>query len=116
MFRVAVLASGYKDNLSNDVVCQCLVDGFRAGWRKDPLSLQITSCPVGDGGLGTAQALAAPLELKEQSRLMLGPLLENKLVRYYFNTSNRVAMFDSAEIVGLHCLRFNQRNPLITSS
>lgn len=77
---------------------------------------EIHSLPMGDGGEGTARALAAHFGAVELTAPTRNPMRQPMMASYYYDADTRTAVIDSAAASGLPLVPVELRNPFHLSS
>ena len=80
--------------------------------------VEVDRCPLGDGGEGTLEVLAADRRLRLESRSVIGPRRDRPRIdaRFGISTDRRLAVVELAEAAGLHLLAVKDRNPRWTGT
>lgn len=108
--RILVAADSFKDALPAETVCAAIGRGLtRAGH-------QVRTLPLGDGGEGTARALALNTGGRLCEATVHDPLGRPVQASYGLSGDGRQAFIEMASASGLERLRPHERNPLHTST
>jgi glycerate kinase len=110
--HILIAADSFKDALSAPAVCAALARGIQSA-RKDAL---LDLCPLADGGEGTADVLAAALQLRPVDMDACDPLRRPLRATYFLSPDHRVAFVEMARSAGLQLLPQHERNPLKTTT
>ncbi len=110
MKKILIAPDSFKGSLSAYEICEILKDEFLAHDSK----LEIESCPMADGGEGSAEILADYLSLQKVYCDTVDPLGREMTSVYY--ASNDAAYIELASASGLVLLDQPDRNPLQTST
>ncbi len=98
--RILVAPDKFKDALDAAGVAAALAAGVR-----DALpDAEVIACPLGDGGEGTGQVLAAALRATPHMETVLDPLGRPRLARWWLCPDGRTAIVEMAEASGLAML------------
>lgn len=109
---ILIAPDKFKDALDAAGVAAALTAGVR-----DALpDADISTCPLGDGGEGTGQVLAAALGAEEHHAAVLDPLGHPRSARWWRVPAERLAIVEMAEASGLALLTTEQRDALRTTS
>jgi len=115
--RIVIATDKFKGCLSAAEVASAMATGLRRGGRL----VEVDLCPMADGGEGTVAALVAATNGKLLSHRVTGPLPDT-LVDAAFgllgSSANGppTAVVEMAAASGLHLLRPEQRNPMLTTT
>lgn len=112
MKKIVVATDSFKGSLSS----QDAGTAVAAGVLRAMPGAQVQVIAVGDGGEGTADALAEALGTSPVSCCAHGPLMEVCEVAYAVSSDGRTAVLEIAAAAGLTLIPAWRRNPLYTSS
>lgn len=104
--KILIAPDSFKECLPAKEVAEVIAEGF----RQSLLDVETVTCPVGDGGEGTVDAISYSLGLKEAFTLVTGPFGEPVVMRYVEKDS--LALFEVADLIGLVKIPVDQRRPL----
>lgn len=104
--KVLIAPDSFKESLPAKDVAEIIAEGL----RQSLLDVEPLTCPVGDGGEGTVDAISYSLGLKETFTLVTGPFGEPVEMRYMEKDS--LALFEVADLIGLGKIPIDQRRPL----
>ena len=104
--KVLIAPDSFKESLPAKDVAEIIAEGL----RQSLLDVEPVTCPVGDGGEGTVDAISYSLGLKETFTLVTGPFGEPVEMRYMEKDS--LALFEVADLIGLAKIPVDQRRPL----
>lgn len=111
--RVVLAFDSFKGSLNATEAC----DAVRAGLESVCPDLEIISCPMADGGEGTARLLMDALGGRWIPVQVTGPLFSMSVdAGFVWIESSRLAVVEMASACGLPLLDEDQRNPLETST
>jgi glycerate kinase len=110
--RVLIAPDKFKDAIDAPMAAAAMRDGVLDA-RPDA---EVDVCPLGDGGEGTGQLLAATLQLEERCTTVLDPLGRKRTARWWWRGDDAHAVIEMAEASGLSLLTQAERDPLRTSS
>jgi glycerate kinase len=117
--RILVAPDSFKGTLTAaeaaEAIAAGLFDGYRAARLPEP---EVDSCPMADGGEGTAEVLLGALGGEWVPRRVSGPLpgMEVEAGFALLQGPRPVAVVELAQASGLTLLRPDQRNPLRTTT
>jgi glycerate kinase len=106
---VLVAPDSFKGTFSAPEVTEAIAAGLRAAGR------EVDLCPVGDGGEGTAEALAGALELAPREATVSDPLGRPLRARFFLGAGG-LAVLDLATASGLSLVSGAERDPLAAST
>ncbi len=110
--NILVAADSFKDALNALEVCEAIELGIRAALPEAKIRL----CPLADGGEGTYEVLALPLNLHPVEILATDPLFRPITAPYGCSAGGEIAFVEMAKTAGLQLLAPEERNPLWTTS
>ncbi len=106
--RVVVVAPyKFKGTLTASEVADCIASEVK---RQFPVAL-VHSCPMADGGEGTAAILASRLNLERRSVDGHDALMRSVEIEFYLSQSGEICAVDSSAIVGLAKLSDTRLKP-----
>ena len=109
--KILIAPDSFKESLSALEVCHAIQSGFKQVFPDADYSL----LPMADGGEGTSEVLSYALGGHWQQVAIHDPLMQPITAKYLL-LENDTAVIEIAAACGLHLLKPNERNPLITSS
>lgn len=112
MLRVLIACDSFKDALSAKEVCLAIERGVAAA---SP-DIHTVVLPLGDGGEGTAEILAAHSGGSMVVAKVHDPLFREIEASYGFSANGKTAFIEVAAASGLQRLAPEERNPLRTST
>ena len=104
--KILIAPDSFKECLPAKEVAEVIAEGF----RQSLLDVEPVTCPVGDGGEGTVDAIQYSLGLEEANTLVTGPFGKPVEMRYVEKDS--LALFEVADLIGLGKIPVDQRRPL----
>lgn len=104
--KILIAPDSFKECLPAKEVAEVIAEGL----RQSLLDVEPITCPIGDGGEGTVDAISYSLALKETFTLVTGPFGEPVEMRYVEKDS--MALFEVADLIGLGKIPVDQRRPL----
>ena len=104
--KVLIAPDSFKESLPAKDVAEIIAEGL----RQSLLHVEPVTCPVGDGGEGTVDAISYSLGLKETFALVTGPF--GKPVEMRYVEKETMALFEVADLIGLGKIPVDQRHPL----
>ena len=104
--KVLIAPDSFKECLPAKEVAEVIAEGL----RQSLLDVEPITCPIGDGGEGTVDAISYSLGLKETFTLVTGPFGKPVEMRYVEKDS--LALFEVADLIGLGKIPVDQRRPL----
>lgn len=116
--RVLIAPDKFKHAVSALQACQAIASGVRSAAHNAQLDL----CPLGDGGEGTGEILAACIgpraapRYRAQRVTVDDPLGRAVQATWWWDKARRSAIVELAQASGLSLLRRRQRAPLRTST
>lgn len=110
--QVLIGSDAFKDAADAPTVCEAIGMGIR---RVLP-DVQLDTCPLADGGEGTARILTQQLGARWIPVPCYDPLGRPVMAGYGWLEHTRTAFLDMAEASGLQHLSARERNPMATSS
>ncbi|NCF39683.1 MAG: glycerate kinase, partial [Planctomycetia bacterium] len=98
--RILVATDSLKGTCSAIEAAMAIGDGIAARMP----GVEIDRCPLGDGGEGTLDVLAADQALRLESRSVTGPRRDRPVVdaRFGISEDRRLAVVELAEAAGLN--------------
>ncbi len=105
---VLVAPDSFKGTMSATTVAEAVAAGLRAAGR------DVDPCPIGDGGEGSAEALARALGLSAREATVSDPLGRPVSARFFLGDG--VAALDMAAASGLALLAEDERDPFAAST
>ena len=109
--NILIAPDSFKESLEAIDVCNAIKQGFSQVYPE----ANYTLLPLADGGEGTSSVLSYVLDGHWQQVQVHDPLMR-PITAKYFLTAEDIAVIEIAEACGLHLLKSDERNPLITSS
>lgn len=110
--RVLVAPDKLKGSLTAPGAAAAIAQGVRAAGP----SVEVTLCPVADGGEGTLDALLPALGGRLETTSVTGPLGSAVDARWGWVQQTRTAIIETAEAIGLHYVPAERRDPRRTTS
>lgn len=110
--KIVIATDSFKGSLSSRRAAGAMASGVLRVWP----DAEIDIVPVGDGGEGTAEALADAMGAGWVTCPVCGPLMETVTARYAFSAATKTAVMEMAEAAGLTLVAPERRNPLYTST
>ena len=104
--KILIAPDSFKECLPAKEVAEVIAEGL----RQSLLDVEPVTCPVGDGGEGTVDAIHYSLGLEEANALVTGPFGKPVEMRYVEKDS--LALFEVADLIGLRKIPVDQRRPL----
>lgn len=95
--KVICAPDSYKDCLSAARVAAAM----QAGIDRIPAKVDVSCCPIADGGEGTAEILAAATSARPQRVSVTGPLGDRTEACVYLHAGRSMAFMDMASAAGL---------------
>ncbi|MEL6559915.1 MAG: glycerate kinase [Bacteroidota bacterium] len=108
--KVVVIPDKFKGSLSSEEVC----DSIEKGILKVSPNANVVKHPIGDGGEGTLDILAASLQLHKRELTVKDPLF--RPINSYYYHADEVAYVELALSSGLPLLDQSDRNVMETST
>lgn len=109
--KVLLAFDSFKNCLSGGEICRIAAESI----RENAPECEIIPLPLGDGGEGTARAVAELCGGTEQTFPVRGPLFEMTSARWYQLPGNR-AVFEMASASGIELIAREQRDPLTATT
>ena len=112
--RILVAADSLKGTCTAIEAAAAIGDAIEARMP----GVEVDRCPLGDGGEGTLDVLAADRSLQLQSFSVIGPRRDRPAVdaRFGISPDRRLAVVELAEAAGLNLLSAEDRNPRWTGT
>ena len=108
--KIVVIPDKFKGSLSSEEVC----NSIEAGVLKVVPYAEVVKHPIGDGGEGTLDILAANVQLTKREMVVKDPLF--RPVNSYYYHSDEAAYVELALSSGLPLLDHSERNVMKTST
>lgn len=109
--KIVIASDSFKESMSASSVAAAIERGI----LKVDKNTEIIKVPLADGGEGTMEALVDSLDGTFITHMVTGPLGEKIQARYGLIEQD-TAVMDIAEVVGLHLIPKEKRNPLHTTT
>jgi glycerate kinase len=110
--KILVAPDSFKESLSSKEACQAIVKGI----IKILPNAEIVSIPLSDGGEGMIDSVISSGRGKLISITACDPLMRDIESKIGVLEDKETALIEVAAIIGLHLLKQEERNPMITSS
>jgi glycerate kinase len=110
--NIILAPDSYKGSLSSIQVGEAM----KRGLRKALPHAQLHIVPMADGGEGTLEALLYQIKGEKRAITAKGPLGEKRRTTLAICKEKKIAIIESALIIGLPLLSREERNPLETTS
>ncbi len=104
--KVLIAPDSFKECLPAKEVAEMIAEGL----RQSIIDVEPITCPIGDGGEGTVDAIRYSLDLMETFALVTGPF--GKPVEMRYVEKETMALFEVADLIGLGKIPVDQRHPL----
>ena len=104
--KILIAPDSFKECLPAKEIAEVIAEGL----RQSMISVEPITCPIGDGGEGTVDAISYSLDMKERFALVTGPFGKPVEMRYVEKDS--LALFEVADLIGLGKIPVDQRRPL----
>ncbi|OTG84254.1 glycerate kinase [Acinetobacter sp. ANC 5054] len=113
MTTFVLAPDSFKESMSAEQACAAMQRGIE---RVDPQAKCIL-VPMADGGEGTVDALVAACDGKKLEIEVTGPLSQQKVKTYIgLIDDGKTAVIEMAKANGIHLLRPEMRDPMLTST
>ncbi|OLF38146.1 MULTISPECIES: glycerate kinase [unclassified Psychrobacter] len=109
--KILIAPDSFKESLEALEVCRAIQSGFSQVFP----DADYTLLPMADGGEGTSAVLSYVLGGRWKNVVVNDPLMRPITAKYLL-LENKTAVIEIAHACGLHLLKTDERNPLITSS
>ncbi len=101
--------------MSASQVCDIISNAFIDKLGKE--NVEITTMPLSDGGEGIVEVLEKSINKNIiRKYAVVSDVFGNKIKAKYLIVDNKIAILEMANVVGLHLLNENQKNPMKTST
>ncbi|MCX8064721.1 MAG: glycerate kinase [Candidatus Hydrogenedentes bacterium] len=107
MRRILVLPDSFKESLDSVSVCNAIRDGVRKVFP----DFEIDTCPLSDGGEGFLESASHYLKLKKVRVEVTDLTGKLRKVCYGWCPDKKLAIIETAKIVGLHLVPKERRKP-----
>lgn len=104
--KILIAPDSFKECLPAKEVAEMIAEGL----RQSIIDVEPITCPIGDGGEGTVDAIRYSLDLMETFALVTGPF--GKPVEMRYVEKETMALFEVADLIGLGKIPVDQRHPL----
>ncbi len=104
--KILIAPDSFKECLPAKEVAEMIAEGL----RQSIIDVEPITCPIGDGGEGTVDAIRYSLDLMETFALVTGPF--GKPVEMRYVEKETMALFEVADLIGLGKIPVDQRRPL----
>ena len=104
--KILIAPDSFKECLPAKEVAEMIAEGL----RQSIIDVEPITCPIGDGGEGTVDAIRYSLDLMEIFALVTGPF--GKPVEMRYVEKETMALFEVADLIGLGKIPVDQRHPL----
>ena len=104
--KILIAPDSFKECLPAKEVAEVIAEGL----QQSIIDVEPITCPIGDGGEGTVDAIRYSLDLKETFALVTGPF--GKPVEMRYVEKETLALFEVADLIGLGKIPVDQRRPL----
>ncbi|MCM1110829.1 MAG: glycerate kinase [Clostridium sp.] len=109
---VVAACDSFKGSLTSEEANSAVVAAVAAVWPGTP----VRQIALGDGGEGTARALAAICSARPWLVRVCGPAGDEIESAIYLSPDSRLCIFDSASVCGLTLLDDSRRDPTLTTT
>ncbi|WP_350561031.1 glycerate kinase [Psychrobacter sp. CAL346-MNA-CIBAN-0220] len=109
--NILIAPDSFKESLEAIDVCHAIKSGFSEVFP----NADYTLLPMADGGEGTSAVLSYVLNGRWKEVTVYDPLMRLITAKYLL-LPDATAVIEIAEACGLHLLKLEERNPVITSS
>ena len=115
--RIVCAPDSFKGTISAADAAAAMAAGVTSAHSgHHAIAVDADQCPIGDGGEGSLQALAAAMQLELRSGRVLGPLASIVDAHYAVSRDGRLAVVELAQASGLTLLQPHQRDPMRATS
>ncbi|HOK09393.1 MAG TPA: glycerate kinase [Candidatus Hydrogenedens sp.] len=105
--KVLVAPDSFKESLNTTEVAKYIVKG----WKKAYPTSQLITCPISDGGEGFLDAVSMSLNMQYLSTTVADLTGKKRKIRYGWLPKQKVAIIETASVVGLHLVPPENRTP-----
>ncbi len=112
VMTIALAPDSFKGALTAAEVVEAMAEGLREALP----DVIIRRIPMADGGEGTLDAWAAATQATLLRRRVSDPLGRPRMARLAWNATTQTALIETATVAGLELLRYEERNPLVTTT
>lgn len=110
--KVVICPDSFKESATALEASQAVQKGFQRVFVDASFEL----IPLADGGEGTSEVLTKSLNGKFMEVSVSDPLNNKRNAKYGFINDQKLGIIEVAEAIGLHLIKPEQRNPMITTS
>lgn len=104
------------DSFKESLTAKEVADAMEVGIKKIFKDAECVKVPMADGGEGTVQSLVDATDGKIYEVLVTGPLGNKVNAKYGILGDGQTAVIEMAEASGIHYVKKEDRNPLITTT
>ncbi|MFR1849873.1 MAG: glycerate kinase [Clostridium sp.] len=104
------------DSFKESLTAKEVADAMEVGIKKIFKDAECVKVPMADGGEGTVQALVDATDGKIYEVVVTGPLGNKVNAKYGILGDGQTAVIEMAEASGIHYVKKEDRNPLITTT
>ena len=104
------------DSFKESLTAKEVVDAMEVGIKKIFKDAECVKVPMADGGEGTVQSLVDATDGKIYEVVVTGPLGNKVNAKYGILGDGQTAVIEMAEASGIHYVKKEDRNPLITTT
>ncbi|MGY3765479.1 glycerate kinase [Vagococcus vulneris] len=115
MLKFLLAPDSFKDSMTAKEACSAMEKGLKTVYGN---RVWINQIPMADGGEGTVQTLVDATHGNIQ-KVIVSDLFRHKKIEASYgiiNQSEKTAIIEMAQASGLELLKFEERNPLLTST
>ena len=104
------------DSFKESLTAKEVADAMEVGIKKIFKDAECVKVPMADGGEGTVQSLVDATDGKIYEVVVTGPLGNKVNAKYGILGDGQTAVIEMAEASGIHYVKKEDRNPLITTT
>lgn len=113
MMKFVLAPDSFKESMTAEQACQAMQRGILQVYP----NAECIHVPMADGGEGTVDALIQALDGQKIECKVQGPLAHQQIDCYFGLIENgQTAIIEMAKANGIHLIKPNERNPLLTST
>ncbi len=105
--KVLIASDSFKETLDTTQVAESIA----RGWKKIFPTSPLTICPISDGGEGFLNAVSVSIKMEYRMTTVTDLMGKKRKIRYGWIPHPKTAIIETAEIVGLHLVPHEKREP-----
>ena len=105
--KVLIAPDSFKESSDTTKVAKSIAEG----WKNIIPDSELIICPLSDGGEGFLNAVSVSLNMRYITTVVTDLMGKKRKIKYGWLTEQETAIIETAEIVGLHLVPPNNRQP-----